>query len=58
MAKKQTFGAEALQLKAAHRRMAKVIISTPTGKRNKYAFKEAMVEQDSVQDFIKQNSSD
>lgn len=58
MAKKQTFGAEAMQLKAAHRRMAKVIISTPTDKRNKYAFKEAMVEQDSVKDFIKQNSSD
>lgn len=58
MAKKQTFGAEAMQLKAAHRRMAKVIISTPTDKRNKYAFKEAMVEQDSVRDFIKQNSSD
>lgn len=57
MAKKQTFGAEALQQKAAHRRMAKVIISTKTDKRNKFAFKEAMVEEENVRDFIKENTS-
>lgn len=56
MAKKQTFGAEALEQKAAHRRMAKVIISTKST-RSKFAFKEAMVDQDSVQDFIKKNKS-
>lgn len=56
MAKKQTFGAEALKQKAAHRRMAKVIISTKST-RNKFAFKEAMIDQEDVQDFIKQNKS-
>lgn len=53
MAKKQAFGEEAAQRKGTHRRMAKVIISTKTT-RNKYAFKEAMVDQDSVQEFIKE----
>lgn len=53
MAKKQTFGEEAAQRKGTHRRMAKVIISTKTT-RNKYAFKEAMIDQDSVQEFIKE----
>ncbi|HKL18718.1 MAG TPA: DUF4295 family protein [Halalkalibaculum sp.] len=56
MAKKQTFGEEAAQRKGTHRRMAKVIISTKTT-RNKYAFKEAMVDQDSVQEFIKEKQS-
>jgi hypothetical protein len=56
MAKKQTFGADALQQKAAHRRMAKVIISTKSAK-NKFAFKEAMVDQDNVQNFIKENKA-
>lgn len=56
MAKKQTFGEEALQQKAAHRRMAKVIISAKTEKNN-YAFREAIIEQDSVQDYIKENKS-
>lgn len=56
MAKKQKFGEEALKNKGTHRRMAKVIISTKTT-RNKYAFKEAMVDQDSVRDFIKENKS-
>lgn len=54
MAKKQTFGADALQKKSEHRRMAKVIISTKST-RNKYAFKESMVEQDDVQNFISKN---
>ncbi len=53
MAKKQSFGEEAAQRKGTHRRMAKVIISTKTAS-NKYAFKEAMVDQDSVQEFIKE----
>lgn len=54
MAKKQTFGAEAMQQKAAHRKMAKVIISTKST-RNKYAFREAMIDQENVRDFIKEN---
>ncbi|MEX0995179.1 MAG: DUF4295 family protein [Balneolaceae bacterium] len=56
MAKKQIFGKEAQNLKAAHRKMAKVIISTKTG-RGKFAYKEAMVDQDSVRDFIQKNKS-
>lgn len=56
MAKKQAFGVEAQQLKAAHRKMAKVIISTKTG-RGKFAYREAMVDQDSVKDFIEKNKS-
>lgn len=56
MAKKQAFGQEALQQKQAHRRMAKVIISKENA-RGKYAFKEAMVDQDNVQDFISKNKS-
>lgn len=54
MAKKQTFGKEAQLKKAAHRRMAKVIISTKTTK-EKYAFKEAIIDQDDVNDYIKKN---
>lgn len=56
MAKKQTFGEEALQQKASHRKMAKVIISMKNGV-HKYAYKEAMIDQESVQDFIKENKS-
>jgi len=51
MAKKQAFGSEALQQKAAHRKMAKVIISTKVGN-GKYAFRESMVDQENVQQFI------
>lgn len=54
MAKKQTFGQEAREQKASHRRMAKVIISTKST-RGKYAFKEAIVEQEKVKEFISQN---
>lgn len=54
MAKKQVFGQEAQKQKAAHRRMAKVIISTKSPK-GKYAFKEAIVEQDQVKEYIDQN---
>lgn len=56
MAKKQVFGEEAQQRKGTHRRMAKVIISTKLGN-NKYAYKEAMVDQDSVNDYISKNKS-
>lgn len=56
MAKKQKFGEEALKNKGTHRKMAKVIISTKTA-RDKYAFKEAMVDQESVRDFINENKS-
>lgn len=51
MAKKQAFGEEAQALKAAQRKMAKVIISSKN-ERGKYAFKETMIDQDSVKDFI------
>ena len=51
MAKKQAFGAEAQALKASHRKMAKVIISTKNA-RGKYAFRESMVDQDGVKEFI------
>ncbi|MFH5884565.1 DUF4295 family protein [Halalkalibaculum sp. DA3122] len=54
MAKKQVFGEEAQKLKGAHRKMAKVIISTKST-RGKYAFKEAMVDEDEVRNFISQN---
>jgi hypothetical protein len=54
MAKKQAFGEEALALKQAQRKMAKVIISSKN-ERGKYAFKETMIDQDSVKDFIERN---
>lgn len=54
MAKKQTFGTEALEQKAAHRRMAKVIVAQKMGN-NKYAYKEAIIDQDDVQNFIQEN---
>ncbi|MDR8391305.1 DUF4295 domain-containing protein [Aliifodinibius sp. S!AR15-10] len=54
MAKKQVFGEEAQKLKGSHRKMAKVIISTKST-RGKYAFKEAMIDEDEVRDFISQN---
>lgn len=56
MAKKQAFGAEAQALKASHRKMAKVIISTKNA-RGKYAFRETMVDQDSVQEYIGKNKA-
>lgn len=56
MAKKQAFGQDALQAKAAHRKMAKVIISTKNDK-GKYAYKEVMMEQDNVKEYIQQNKS-
>lgn len=57
MAKKQTFGKEALEKKASHRRMAKVIVAQQTDN-NKYAYKEAIIDEDEVQNFIKENKED
>ena len=54
MAKKQVFGEEAQRTKGSHRKMAKVIISSKST-RGKYAFKEAMVEQEEVNSFISEN---
>ncbi|MEX1062211.1 MAG: DUF4295 family protein [Balneolaceae bacterium] len=56
MAKKQAFGEQAQQLKAAHRKMAKVIIATKN-RRGKFAYKEAIVDQDDAQEFIQKNKS-
>ncbi len=56
MAKKQVFGADALQAKMSARRMAKVIISTKN-ENGKYSYREAMVDQDSVKDFIQNNKA-
>ncbi len=56
MAKKQAFGEEAQALKAAQRKMAKVIISSKN-ERGKYAFKETMIDQDSVKDFIQKTKA-
>lgn len=56
MAKRQIFGEEAKSLKQAHRRMAKVIISTKND-RGKYAFKETIIDQDSVSNYIQKNKT-
>ncbi len=56
MAKKQVFGEDAQQRKGSHRKMAKVIISTKLGN-NKFAYREAMVEQNNVREYINENKS-
>jgi len=56
MAKKQAFGVEAKKLREKHRKMAKVIVSQHKG-RGKYSYKEAIIEQDAVKDFIAKNKS-
>lgn len=56
MAKKQAFGEEAQALKASQRKMAKVIISTKND-RGKYSFKETIVDQEGVKDFIQKNKA-
>lgn len=56
MAKKQVFGSEALQQKASARRMAKVVISTKNDK-GKYAYREVMIDQDNVKEFIQNNKA-
>lgn len=57
MAKKQSFGEQALKQKAAHRKMAKVIISTKSP-RGKVAFRESMIDQEDVREFIQENKED
>lgn len=54
MAKKQVFGEDAKSLKDSHRKMAKVIISSKND-RGKYAFRERMVDQTDVNEFIQKN---
>lgn len=54
MAKKQAFGEDVVARKAAQKRMAKVVISTK-GESGKFKYREAMVEQDAVKDFIQNN---
>ncbi len=54
MAKKKTFGSKEGEQKGTDRQMAKVIVAKKTAN-NKYGYKEAMVDRDDVQDFIKQN---
>lgn len=56
MAKKQAFGVEAKKIREKHRKMAKVIVSQNKG-RGKYSYKEAIIEQDAVKDFIAENKS-
>lgn len=56
MAKKQVFGEEAKTLRESQRKMAKVIISTKN-ERGKYAFRETMMDQDKVSEFINKNKS-
>ncbi|MCC5915342.1 MAG: DUF4295 family protein [Balneolaceae bacterium] len=54
MAKKQAFGEEAQALKESQRKMAKVIISTKN-ERGKFAFRETMIDQDNVKEFLQKN---
>lgn len=56
MAKKQVHGKQAQQKKQAQKKMAKVIVSTKNDK-GKHAFKETVVEQDNVKDFLNQVQS-
>jgi len=54
MAKKQVFGTEAQKKREQHRKMAKVIVSQHNG-RGKFSYKEAIISQDDVKDFIAKN---
>ncbi|MEL7833212.1 DUF4295 domain-containing protein [Fodinibius sp. Rm-B-1B1-1] len=54
MAKKKTFGTNETEQKSGDRRMAKVIVAQKTAN-NKYGYKEAIIDEDNVQDFIKEN---
>lgn len=56
MAKKQVFGEEAKSLRENQRKMAKVIISTKNN-RGKYSYRETMMDQDKVNDFISKNKN-
>jgi len=54
MAKKKTFGTDAKESQSGDRRMAKVIVAQKT-ERNNYAYKEAIIDEDEVQNFIQEN---
>ena len=54
MAKKQTFGSEALAAKASQRKMAKVVIANKND-RGAYSFNEAMIDQEKVKEYISKN---
>ncbi|MDZ7659416.1 DUF4295 domain-containing protein [Fodinibius sp.] len=54
MAKKKTFGTEGQEQQAGDGRMAKVIVAHKTPDNN-YAYKEAVIQEDKVQDFIQEN---
>jgi hypothetical protein len=56
MAKKKSFGESGDQQKSDSGPMAKVIISKKMGN-NIYAYKEAMVRENNVKDFISENKS-
>ena len=56
MAKQQAHGKQAQQQTQAQKKMAKVIVSTKNDK-GKHAFRETMVEQDNVKDFIQKAQS-
>lgn len=51
MAKKQTFGSDALAAKRAARKMAKVVIANKN-ERGKYSYAEAMIDQENVKEYI------
>ena len=56
MAKKQVHGNMAKEMKKAQEKKAKVIISTKNDK-GKHAFKETIINQDDVKEFIQQQTS-
>jgi hypothetical protein len=56
MAKKKVFGSEGQPQNANDGKMAKVIISTKLGN-NTFAYKEAMIRQNDVKDYISENKS-
>lgn len=53
MAKKKSFGTNKEQ-KSGDRRMAKVIVAQKTAN-NKYGYKEAIIDEEDVRDFINKN---
>lgn len=57
MAKKKTFGTEEEASDSSERRMAKVIVASKTAN-NKYGYKEAIIDRNDVQEFIKENKED
>ncbi|WP_445664048.1 DUF4295 family protein [Fodinibius sp. AD559] len=54
MAKKKTFGTKEEEQKSDDRRMAKVIVAQKTAN-NKYGYKEAIIDEENVRDFINEN---